>query len=77
MTVRTMASSMDAIDYSNSVAVLTENYLKLCTNYELAAMLSKIVGALLASVNDHGDELSDEEIMEFVLTNVMEAKNAF
>lgn len=77
MPVRTIISSMDAVDYSNAVAVLTENYLKLCTNYELAAMLSKIVGALLASVNDHGDELTDEEMMEFVITNVMEAKNAF
>lgn len=74
MTVKTMASSMDAIDYSNAVAVLTENYLKLCTNYELAAMLSKIVGALMAS---SAIELDDEELMEFVITNVMEAKNAF
>jgi hypothetical protein len=42
---------------------------------ELSAILCKIIGSLLASAD--GPVMSDETVMEFVLTNVMEAKNAF
>jgi hypothetical protein len=64
-------SSQDVIDYADMIANITDLHLQLCTPYELSAMLAKIIGSLMASADP---DMADEFLMEFILTNVMDAK---